>query len=403
MSSEKTKLEIPNWLRILALLVVLYFFLVSIAVMGDAFKNEYFREISKNMIAHTDPFIGLFIGLLATSIIQSSSTTTSMIVTFFAASLVSENFANSAEMAQAFEGAMVSAIPMIMGANIGTSVTNTIVSMAHIRATKEFKLAFAAATIHDFFNIFTVIVLFPFQYKFDFIGKIAHWCANFFVQSGIQVKDAETTDYYKILISFVSKPIQKTVEAVPNPFSFFGDVQFHAILLLLVGVLLLLYTLVKLVELLKVLVLNKAEKFFDTYIFRNAGLAMFFGVVLTVAVQSSSVTTSLIVPLAGAGILTLVQVYPFTLGANIGTTVTAIIAAAATTGNKEIALTIAFAHLLFNVFGISAIWPIPFIRKLPIIFATNFSELVSEKKYLAFVYVLLVFFLIPLSLIFFFN
>lgn len=52
------------------------------------------------------------------------------------------------------------AIPIIMGANIGTSVTNTIVSFTQIGNKNEFRRAFAGATVHDMFNWLTVIVLF---------------------------------------------------------------------------------------------------------------------------------------------------------------------------------------------------------------------------------------------------
>ena len=66
-----------------------------------------------------------------------------------------------------------------------------------------------------------------------------------------------------------------------------------------------LYTLVKI---LRSLVLKKIEVFFDEYIFKTALRAIGFGVVLTIMVQSSSITTSLVVPLAGAGVLTLRQI-----------------------------------------------------------------------------------------------
>ena len=81
-----------------------------------------------------------------------------------------------------------------------------------------------------------------------------------------------------------------------------------------------------LVKLLRSLVLEKIEAFFDQYIFKTALRAVGFGVLITIMVQSSSITTSLVVPLAGAGVLSLRQIFPFTLGANIGTTVTALMA-----------------------------------------------------------------------------
>ena len=56
------------------------------------------------------------------------------------------------------------AIPMIMGANIGTSVTNTFVSMAQSGNQREFRRAFAGATIHDMFNWLTVLILLPLEW-----------------------------------------------------------------------------------------------------------------------------------------------------------------------------------------------------------------------------------------------
>jgi sodium-dependent phosphate cotransporter len=116
--------------------------------------------------------------------------------------------------------------------------------------------------------------------------------------------------------------------------------------------------------------------------------------VLTALVQSSSITTSLVVPLAGAGILTLVQIFPYTLGANIGTTVTAMLAALVT-GNLA-SVSVAFSHLLFNLSGIFVWWPFKFI---PIILAQKFSELAMRKKAIPVLYIIVVFFLLPLILI----
>lgn len=397
MDLNKKISNLPSWFKAILLLLILYLFLVSISLMGAAFKNEFFKGISKSLIEQADPFVGLFIGILATSLIQSSSTTTSMIVTFFAASLGAQTFTNSMELNEAISAALVTAVPMIMGANIGTSVTNTIVSIAHISVGDEFKKAFSAATIHDFFNIMSVIVILPLQYKFNVIGETAHYFAKFFIQSGVQTE--KSTNYYKIAIKWVANPIKDLVKGIPNPFDNIGSSEFHAIFLLIVGVGLLLISLKYLVTLLKSLVLEKAEKFFDKYLFRNAALAMLFGVVMTISVQSSSVTTSLIVPLVGAGVLTLRQIYPFTLGANIGTTVTAIIAAAAVVDGKELGLTIAFAHLLFNITGIILLWPIKVVRDIPMQLSLKFADIVVEHKSLAFVYILVMFFGIPLSLI----
>ena len=125
---------------------------------------------------------------------------------------------------------------------------------------------------------------------------------------------------------------------------------------------------------------------------------MFFGLLITVLVQSSSITTSLAVPLAGAGILTLVQIFPYTLGANIGTTITAMLAALAV--GEISAVTVAFAHLLFNICGIALIWPIPAIRRIPLRLAQNFAAVAADHRWLAIAYILVCFYSIPFAAIF---
>jgi len=125
--------------------------------------------------------------------------------------------------------------------------------------------------------------------------------------------------------------------------------------------------------------------------------------VLTATVQSSSVTTSMIVPLAGAGILTLAQVYPYTLGANVGTTITALLASLAVTNNFKAAVAVALSHFLFNVFGICAITAFRPIRVLPMRLAEALANASRRRRWLPVVYVLVAFFLVPALLIFLFS
>ena len=120
-----------------------------------------------------------------------------------------------------------------------------------------------------------------------------------------------------------------------------------------------------------------------------------FGLCLTAIVQSSSVTTSLVVPLAGAGILNVRQIFPYTLGANVGTTVTALLAALGT-GNG-IAVTVAFSHLLFNIFGIAIFYP---LKRLPITMAEKVGQFggKSKKHVLVVIGIFLVLYIIPILL-----
>ncbi|MFQ5988826.1 MAG: Na/Pi symporter [Candidatus Methylomirabilales bacterium] len=340
------------------LLALLYLFFVSIALMSSSitFFGKDFAE--KLLTTTANPFVGLLIGIVATSLIQSSSTTTSMVVSLVAADALS----------------LQGAIPIVMGANVGTSVTNTLVAVAQIGRAQEFRRSFAAATVHDFFNLIAIVILFPIQVTTDFLGITAGFLENVFGQlGGLTLANPLKT---------ATKPVVGALEATTG--------QSGPLLLMLAFVLLFL-SLRYIVILLKTLVIGKVEAFFTEKLFRNAGTALIFGFVLTLMVQSSSITTSLAVPLAGAGILTIRQIFAMTLGANAGTTFTAILASLIT--GSQIAVTVAFSHLVFNVVGILLIWP---IQRVPIFLAESLATWAVKYKALPLLYIGIVFFLLPL-------
>ena len=344
--------------------LILYAFLVSIGLMGASFKL-FGKDLAQQLIEMTsNPLVGLFTGVLATTLVQSSSTTTSIAVGMVAGGALT------------IEGA----IPVIMGANIGTSVTNTLVSMGHITRKEEFKRALAGATVHDFFNLVAVAILLPLEILFGYLRGLAEGAADLFAGVG----GMKFTSPLKM----ITKP---AVEMLAN---LLGE---NPVLCLIVALVVMYLALKFLTDLARGIVVKRSERFLHRYLFGTPLVAMLFGAMLTVLVQSSSITTSMVVPLIGAGILSLEQIFPFTLGANIGTTVTAMLASLAT-GNLA-AVTVALAHLFFNLTGIALVYPVPAIRNMPIKMARVLAELTSRSRIYAFVYVGLVFYLIPLSLI----
>ena len=150
------------------------------------------------------------------------------------------------------------------------------------------------------------------------------------------------------------------------------------------------------VKLLRSVVLSRVEQFFDKYIFKTALRAIIFGILLTIFVQSSSITTSTVIPLAGAGVLTLRQIYPFTLGANIGTTITALLASLTLNVTAMVA---AFSHLFFNLLGIIIIYLNPLLRDVPLKFAEWIANVALKNKLLPIIYLLIIFYGIPLIII----
>jgi len=353
-------------LKILGVCCALYLFLVGIKGLSIGIKYLG-GDFAKTVIATTsNSFVALFIGIISTAIFQSSSTTTSLIVGMVGGGALT----------------LSGAIPMIMGANIGTTITNMIVSIGHINRSNEFRRAFAAATVHDFFNVLAVIILFPLEMIFGILEKSAMGLGNLFFGK------VTTDEVFHSPIKTAIKWGSNHLEALSSD---------NNVLLIVISVLLTFTMLFSIVKVLRSLVLNKVEVFFDQYFFRSAITAFSFGVILTILVQSSSITTSTIIPLAGAGVLTLRQIYPFTLGANIGTTVTALLASMTLNVTAMVA---AFSHLFFNIFGIILIYLNPLLRDIPMKFAKWIANVAIQNKALPIIYLLIIFFGIPLLIIF---
>ena len=356
-------------IKILTVIVTIYLFLLTINLLGHSFKL-FGKEFAEAMLQTTsNPFTGLIIGIVATSLIQSSSTTTSIVVGLVAGGVVN----------------LENAIPIIMGANIGTTVTNTLVSLGHIGRKAEFKRAFAAGVVHDFFNICAVIVLFPLELKFHFIQKVALFLDERFEGVG----GMKLFNPLKAILS----PVINFIDSI------FTNVPYNDIILMIISIIGMFAALGLLIKTIRSLVVDKIEVIINKYLFKNDLMGMTWGMGMTFIVQSSSVTTSLIVPLAGAGIVSLRKIFPYTMGANIGTTGTALLAALAT-GNP-VAVTASFAHLVFNVFGILIFYPLKFI---PITLAEKASEYVSisKKNLIIFLSLYSMIYFIPIIFIVFF-
>ena len=95
--------------------------------------------------------------------------------------------------------------------------------------------------------------------------------------------------------------------------------------------------------------------------------------------------------LVGAGILRIRQVYPYTLGANIGTTCTAVLAALGTGSAPGMAC--AVAHLLFNVYGTIIFWP---LQVIPISLAKGLARVAARRRIAAVIFLVGLFFVVPL-------
>jgi len=354
----------------IAVLVLVYLLIVAVSLIGSGFKTATADRAAELFQFATNPFMGLIIGTVSTALIQSSSTVSSIIVGLVAGGLP-----------------VATAVPMIMGANIGTTITNTIVSLGHVNDADEFERAFAAATVHDFFNLWSVVIFLPLEIAFHPLEQIGGWLAEEMLGgSSVAVGDFN-------VIEAATKPM---VGLLKHLTSGLGP-KIGGVVLIVVGIVVIIVVITWIGRLLEGLMVGRAKDILHAAIGRGAVAGILSGTIITILVQSSSTTTSLIVPLAGAGILTLRQVYPFTLGANIGTTVTALLAATAVTGKAAFpALQIALVHLTYNLLGVIVIYGLPIFRNIPMRNAEALARLTRKSKAVALAYIVLVFFVIPL-------
>uniref|UniRef100_A0A4W6FWK5 Solute carrier family 34 member 2a n=1 Tax=Lates calcarifer TaxID=8187 RepID=A0A4W6FWK5_LATCA len=416
--------------KLALLLGFLYMFICSLDILSSAFQlvgGKTAGDIFQDNSVLANPLAGLVIGVLVTLLVQSSSTSSSIVVSMVSSGLLTVQLA----------------VPIIMGTNIGTSVTNTLVAMTQAGERSTFRRAFAGATVHDFFNWLSVLVLLPLEVATGYLYVVTKLIIDSFqiqsgeapellnvitdiltesiiqldqsVLSGIATGDPEARN--KSLVKKWCQTFTNTVR--PKHFNvcifcaslgkhLFVDVNLPdlavGLILLALSLLVLCSCLVLIVKLLNSMLKGQVATVIKRIIntdfpfpfgWVTGYIAILVGAGMTFIVQSSSVFTSAITPLVGIGVISIERAYPLSLGSNIGTTTTSILAAMASPGDTLAnALQIALVHFLFNISGIVLWYPIPFTR-IPIRLAKGLGNITATYRWFAAVYIICCFFLLP--------
>lgn len=360
-----------EWLTVV---FAIYVLITAVSGIGAGFKLSVGDQAAELFQFAANPFVGLVIGILATVLTQSSSTTTAITVGMVAGGLP-----------------INIAIPILLGANIGTTVTSTLVSLGMARDKETFQRAFGAASVHDMYNLLSVVIFLPLELMFGVLDRSSAWLAE--VTGGSD--GGPIAAVFSAIGSGVSAFISPGLEVLTRTVSFLPPF-WAGITLIVLGMALILAVINLIGKLLKVLMVGRAERILHSAIGRSPMSGVASGTLITVMVQSSSTTTSLAVPLVGSGKFSVKEIYPFTVGANIGTTLTALIAAFAFTGGQgQLALQAAYVHVLYNLFCAAAIFGIPFLRPLPVIGALWLARIGAANKLYVAAWVLGVFLIIP--------
>jgi sodium-dependent phosphate cotransporter len=412
----------------------LYFFLLGLNLLGTAAKIIGGCTAGALFGDDTNPVAGVMVGILCTVLIQSSSSTTSIIVSLVGAGQVSVR----------------SGIFMVMGANIGTSVTNTIVAMGHMGDGDELERAFAGATVHDMFNFLSVAILFPVELITRYlyflskaitpderegqgekwvgpVKKIVSPLGNRIIMANksvaTEVAEGKTCDdFYPVTCdpsmdigyaacvppkdgctdetAFCPKVGLITCDKDIGCPAFFQDGasrqddEISGGVVFFLALVILIICLVGLVTILQKMLMGVSTRIIYKATNINGYLAILVGAGITILVQSSSITTSALTPFVGMGALNLEQMLPLTLGANIGTTCTGLLSSLVS--DKVEALQVALCHLFFNISGIIIWYPIPRLRKIPLDAARSLGRATRIWRGFPILYILVVFLLIPL-------
>jgi len=364
--------EMPTLLRALLVVALLYLFLTGVELLSGGFKTMGKGFVDGLFEGVSNPIGGLFVGLLATVLVQSSSVSTSVIVGLVASGVVDAD----------------DAVPMIMGANLGTTVTNTLASLGHVRRDMEFRRAFAAATVHDFFNILAVAVFLPIELATGYLSDTAGWITE-------RVLGSSGASFKSPLKAAVKKPAGMVKDLLVD---LGAQGNWKGGLMIVIGLAFIFLALAYITKNMRLLVADRVEAAINRALGAGSGVvAILLGAIITISVQSSSITTSVLVPLAASGVLTLENIYPVTLGANVGTTVTALLAALAT-GNPA-AVTVAIVHTLFNISGILVFYPLQALRRIPIRLSTALADIAAERRSTAIAYAIGMFVVVPLVVV----
>jgi sodium-dependent phosphate cotransporter len=225
--------------------LLLYLFLVGIAFLeaGIASTGEAFQEDLLYSVSH--PISGLCAGLLATVLVQSSSVSTSTIVGLVGAGTLP----------------VALAIPMVMGANIGTTVTSTLAALGSLRRADEFRRAFSAAIVHDFFNILAVAVLLPLELATGFLAGTAGWLTDLLTEAGLETSQPQRS----ALRAAVRLPVSWVSDSLPAG-------TFTSLILLGLGLALIFVALAFITKNMRQMVAHSVERAINRFIGSGGGL-----------------------------------------------------------------------------------------------------------------------------------
>lgn len=376
--------------KILFFLAGIFIFIAAIegvktswGLMGGGIQEQIISMINSGTIA----IVGLAIGLLATSLVQSSSAVVAATMASLAGMVAS---------GMSMTAAISFGVPVVIGANIGTTVTNSIVALGHSKDEKEFNTVVPGAIVHDIFNIFNVTFFFILEMTTGILSKTAVYLSN--LMMGALSFESAGAIAISPLDLLIEKPLIQPISGLLSNHlgGFIGG------LILLIGSFAcLVFSLSVISKNVKYLVDTTSLKDKVVAALKSPFRSAMTGTSVTWTLQSSSIATSLALPFLAAETIDLEEMYAYTLGCNIGTTIDmSQIYGYMASGIAGVSL--GLTHIMINTFGV-ALWLFTPLRKIPPYIAKRIGGYITCNRMaplLLISYVGVIFFGIPASLIF---
>ncbi len=360
---KKNLIPERSWKSFVKLTFFLYLFILAIQLLKKA-SGMIAPDAKQFIFANLSPIKAIAAGWFSTTLAQSSGAVSSVAISFAGNNIID----------------LPTAVYILVGASMGTTITALIISLITVTSKrKDFRHGFEIALCYSIYSFFLVFIVFFLEYFFALFSRTALYLAKLFEGnfSYLRVPD---------IVDLITSPLVSPLSE--NNFLFVFVIAF------LILIFALKYIGRAIIEVLggEVKAKNFVNRHFDSPI-----KAYFLGVLLTAIVFSSSITISLLVPLAVAGLIGLRRSIPFILGADLGTFTDTFLVSLIVGETNAIAA--AFAYAMFAIIG--AVVFLPNTNFLFRITKFTSKKLIKISRKKAF-YVLLLFVLIPLGIIVFF-
>ena len=380
-------------IRIALILVVgIFLFISSLEGVKSGFKlifTEWQKGILGMITADTAPLTGLAIGILSTALVQSSSAVV-------AATMVS--MSGMVVGGLPMDAAMRFGVPMVLGANIGTTITNTIVVFGVKRGmtTKEFGDTIPGVIVDDVYEALTISIFFIVEITTGLISNTVLVLGNYLTES---LKPEEVfAAFDKTIIDIIIK--EPIVKPLTNLVTGLFGVRVGGVLLFVIWFAVIVFSMGLITKGLENLIQTDWEDKVKSA-FSSPAKGFFTGFSITWVVGSSSIGTSLIVPFLATKVVDLKKAYPYLCGCNMATTVDLSQIYGYVAGGI-VGIMLGSAHIMLNIMAL-ILWLVSPLRFVPIRVAEEIGRRIQENENASLslaIWVIVIFFVVPIAIIY---